>query len=912
MRVEVNGQVFSAQPHPGQCLRTYLRELGWFGVKKGCDAGDCGACTVHVDGRPVHSCLFPALRADGHRVTTIEGLAGDGELHPVQRDFLSAQGFQCGFCTAGLIMTVAGLDPGQRQDLARALKGNLCRCTGYRSIEDAIHGVVRVEEGPGGQPFGRNLPAPAGPQVVTGTARYTLDVHIDGLLHMKLLRSPHAHARITAIDTSAARAVPGVRAVFSHEDSPPRLYSTGRHEDPRFDPADTLLFDDVVRFRGQRVAAVVADTVAAAEEGCRRLVVTYEVLPAVFDPEEAMAPGSPVLHGDKGPGQDIADAERNIATEVHGDIGDVEAAFVKADVVQEHTYVSQRIQHAHLETHASIAWLDESGRLTVQTSSQVPFLTRNALCTLFDLPPEKVRVLCHRVGGGFGAKQEMLTEDVVALAALRTRRPVQLEFTREEQFTGTVTRHPVSVRVKASARRDGTLTALQLRVVSNTGAYGNHASTVIHGCNESIAVYRCANKKVDGYAVYTNTVPSGAFRGYGLSQTIFAVESAMDELARALGMDPVAFREHNVIRPGDHMVSISTEPDDVEIGSYGLGQCLAIVGEALRRGNDVQAPPGEEWLVGQGMALGMIDTIPPRGHRADARVALLADGRYQLAVGTAEFGQGTTTVHRQLAASVLGTRPERIRIVHADTDVVGHDTGAFGSTGIVVAGLAATRAAKALRERVIAAGAACASGEPSDCELDDDHVRCGDVRVPLAEIAASRAAGRELYATGSSEGSPRSVAFNVQGFRVAVHAGTGELRILQSVHAADAGRVVNPMQCRGQIEGGIAQAVGAAMYESVVLDEDGHVTTATFRNYHIPAFGDVPRPEVYFADTADVLGPLGAKSMSESPFTPVAPALANAVREATGIRFDTLPLARDRICLAIAADREAHAAACER
>jgi CO/xanthine dehydrogenase Mo-binding subunit len=351
------------------------------------------------------------------------------------------------------------------------------------------------------------------------------------------------------------------------------------------------------------------------------------------------------------------------------------------------------------------------------------------------------------------------------------------------------------------------------------------------------------------------------------------------------------------------MVSFSTEPDDVEIGSYGLDQCLAIVREALRRGNGVRAPAGEGWLAGQGLALGMLDTIPPGGHRADARISLLADGRYQLAVGTVEFGQGTTTAHRQLAASVLGTRPERIGVVHADTDHVGHDTGAFGSTGIVVAGLAATRAAEALRERVIAVGAECAGLEPSGCELDEDQVRCGDVRVPLAEIAASQATGAELSATGSSEGSPRSVAFNVQGFRVAVHAGTGEIKILQSVHAADAGRVINPMQCRGQIEGGIAQAVGAAMYESLVLDDDGHVTTATFRNYHIPAFGDVPRTEVYFAGTADVLGPLGAKSMSESPFTPVAPALANAVRDAIGIRFDTLPLARDRICLAIAADR---------
>ncbi|MFD5384366.1 molybdopterin-dependent oxidoreductase [Streptomyces sp. NPDC127074] len=904
MKIEVNGEIFSEPARPGQCLRSYLRDLGWFGVKNGCDAGDCGTCTVHVDGRPVHSCLCPAFRAAGHRVTTVEGLARAGDLHPVQRDFLSAQGFQCGFCTAGMITTVAALDPAQMRDLPRALKGNLCRCTGYRSIEDAVHGIVQVEQDPGGEPFGRNLAAPAGPQVVTGTARYTLDVPVDGLLHVKLLRSPHAHARITAIDTSAARAVPGVHTVLTHEDSPPRLYSTGRHEDPKGDPADTRLFDDVVRFAGQRVAAVVADTVAAAEEGCRRLAVTYDLLPSVFDPEEAMAPGAPVLHGDKGAEQYIAHAKRNIADQVHGDIGDVEAAFAEADVVRERTYVTQRIQHAHLETHASIAWLDESGCLTVRTSSQVPFLTRKALCTLLDLPTEKVRVVCGRVGGGFGAKQEMLTEDVVALAALRTGRPVKLEFTREEEFTATVTRHPVGVRVKVAARRDGTLTAVQLRVVSDTGAYGNHACTVSRSCNESIAVYRCANKKVEGYAVYTNHMPSGAFRGYGLSQTIFAVESAMDELARALGMDPIAFRERNVIRPDDAMVSFSTEPDDVEIGSYGLDQCLTLVDTALRRGNDVQAPPGEEWLVGQGAALAMMITSPPHGHRAEARIGLLPDGRYQLAVGTVEFGTGTTTVHQQLAASVLHTSPDRILIAQGDTDQVGYDTGGFGSTGTVVAGLASARAAESLRESIIAAAADHVGGERSAGELDEDQVCCDGVRIPLSELgAATQAAGRELRATGTCEGSPRSVAFNVQGFRVAVHTGTGEIRILRSVQAVDAGRVVNPMQCRGQIEGGVAQALGAAMYESLVMDEEGHVTTATFREYHIPQFADVPRTEVYFADTADALGPLGAKSMSESPFLPVAAALANAVRDATGVRLDTMPMTRDRVCLAIAASR---------
>lgn len=374
--IHINGRPFEDEPRAGQCLRTYLRERGWFGVKKGCDAGDCGACTVHVDGEPVHSCLYPAVRAEGRAVTTVEGLADEGgELHPVQQQFLDAQGFQCGFCTAGYLMTTAALDTEQLADLPRAFKGNLCRCTGYRAIEDAVRGVRRTEEPDAGRAVGRNLGAPAGPQVVTGTARYTFDLDVPGLLHMKLLRSPHPHARILAIDTAAALRVPGVHLVLTHHDAPERLYSTARHEHPTEDPDDTRLLDDTVRYIGQRVAAVVADSEAAAEEGCRRIEVTYEQLPYVTDPEEAMAPGAPVVH-DKGPESRIARPENNVVGEVHGEIGSVEEGFAEADVIYEETFRTQRVQHASLETHGAVAWYEtgEDGeeRLTVRSSTQPP------------------------------------------------------------------------------------------------------------------------------------------------------------------------------------------------------------------------------------------------------------------------------------------------------------------------------------------------------------------------------------------------------------------------------------------------------------------------------------------------------------------------------------------------------------
>ncbi|WP_072395184.1 molybdopterin cofactor-binding domain-containing protein [Hyphomicrobium sp. CS1GBMeth3] len=889
MTIHVNGRPVSKHPRAEQCLRTFLRENGFFGVKKGCDAGDCGACTVHVDGMPVHSCLYPAHRAVGRSVTTIEGLADGETLSPVQQKFVEAQGFQCGFCTAGMIMTVDKLTASQLDDLPAALKGNLCRCTGYRAIEDAICGIRHTEASAPGDAVGHNLMAPASCRIVTGREPYTLDTDMTGVLHLKLLRSPYAHARIVAIDKSAALAVPGVHLILTHEDAPPVLFSSGLHELDSDDPPDTLVLDSIVRFIGQRIAAVVADTEAAAEEACRKLDVTYELLPAIFDPLAAMQPGAPLLHND--PRKTATQPHRNIVAELHGDIGDSDAGFAAADSIHEGVYESQRVQHTHLETHASLAWVDDDGRLNVRTSSQVPFLARRRLATLFGLDPNRIRVICARVGGGFGGKQELLTEDITTLAALRLKRPVKLEFTREEQFIGATTRHPMQVRIRLGAKKDGALTAIEMDVVSNTGAYGNHAPGVLfHGCNESVALYKCPNKRITGYAVYTNAVPSGAFRGYGLSQINFAIESAIDELARTLAIDPFEMRRRNVVQPGDRMLAYNEHPHDVEFGSYGLDQCLDLAERALARDPGPTVDPSK-WQTGEGMAIGMLDTIPPRGHHANVEARLVADGAYEIATGTAEFGNGTTTVHAQLAATALNTDVGRIRVVQSDTDKSGYDTGAFGSTGTVVAGKATFAAATLLKARVIARAAALMKVPEQSCTLVADAVISGNARISLEEIA--RESG--ISARGQDGGSPRSVTFNVQAFKVAVHRVTGVVRILKSVHAADAGTVINPMQCRGQIEGGVAQAIGAALYEHVDIDESGRVTTNTLRGYHIPAFADIPRTEVLFADTSDALGPLGAKSMSESPFNPVAAALANAIRDATGRRFFATPLAADKI-----------------
>ncbi|MEV6306671.1 molybdopterin-dependent oxidoreductase [Actinoplanes sp. NPDC051861] len=898
MTMEINGNTHERAPRPGQCLRTFLREEGCFGVKKGCDTGDCGACTVHVDGKPVHSCVYPAFRAAGRSVTTIEGLAGSGELHPVQQRFLDAQGFQCGFCTAGMIMTAAALSADQREDLPRSFKGNLCRCTGYASILDAVSGPPRTATPPvSGAAVGSDVGAPAGPDVVTGQSRYTFDLDVPGVLHLKVLRSPHAHARIIAVDTSAALAVPGVEAVLTHKDAPDRLFSTAQHENEAEDPYDTRVLDEVLRFVGQRVAAVIASSEAAAEEGCRQLRVEYDVLPSVVDPRAALAPDAPVVHG----------AGSNVVAELHASLGDVSAGLASADCVFSATFRTARVQHASLETHGAVGWMDESGRLVIRSSTQTPFLTRRAVARLYDLPLERVRVVAGRVGGGFGGKQEMLVEDLVALAVLRTGRPVRWEYTRADQFVGATTRHPFEITMTGGARRDGTLTALQLDVLVDTGAYGNHGPSVMHhGCHESLAVYKCANMRTDAVTVYTNTVPAGAFRGYGLGQVTFAVESVLDELARGIGMDPVTFRELNVVRDGDDLTAPGAHADDLGIASYGLDQCLGRMREAYATTDE--APDG--WLVGQGMAIAMIAAGPPGGHFADATVTRLPDGRFEVAVGTAEFGNGSTTVHAQIAADELGVGTDRIVIRQSDTDVVRHDTGAFASTGVVVAGQAVLRAARALRA-AMAAESAGSAGSALGAEAAGPGVAAGSALGAEAAglgVVAGSALGAEaagpgvaagsgslLSAHGHFDGTPRSVAFNAQWFRVAVDPDTGELRILRSVHSADAGTVMNPRQLRGQIEGGVAQALGATLAEHVDIDASGQVTTTGFRQYHLPTVADVPRTEVHFAQTTDSIGPLGAKSMSESPFNPVSPALANAVRDAIGVRMTEIPLTADRI-----------------
>ncbi len=761
---------------------------------------------------------------------------------------------------------------------------------------------------------GQNLRKVDGARLITGASAFTDDIHLPGMLYGKILGSPHAHASIRRIDTSRARALAGVHAVLTYKDVPRVPHTTAGQAWPEPSPYDTYLLDTKVRFVGDRVAAVAADSRAIAEQALRLIDVDYEILPAVLDMEQAMAEGAPVIH-DEPDARNIHDAAHNVAAYILRELGNVEQGFGEADYVLEREFRTQRQQHCSLEPHISICWLDGDGRLVIRSSTQVPFHCRRQVAQILQLPVSRVHVIKPRIGGGFGGKQEMLLEDICGALALATHRPVKIEFTREEEFYMSRSRHPQILRMKMGFQRDGTIVASDLKVLATTGAYGSHASTVQGNTGSKVLpLYRAPHMRFECHVVYTNEPVAGAFRGYGCPQGFFAQESLMDEIAQFLDIDPVALRRKNAIRLGD-IDRLSAQLGEGREGlprvirSCGLPQCLDRGAAAIgwhKRGNR-RGDRHDARKRGIGMACAMQGSGIAGIDWASAFLKMNEDGSFSLQVGASDVGGGADTVLSQIAAEALGVTLDKIIITSGDTDLTPFDVGAYASSTTIISGGAVKKAADKVRAQVLRLASQM-------LEAPADALVCAGNRIsaPGKSISMADLAMHALYrekvqimdgASHFNTDSPPP--FSATFAEVEVDTQTGRVRVHHLATAVDLGVAINPMQAEGQVEGAVTQGLGFALTEELLLDGDGCSRNPNFLDYKIFTTKDMPALTTILVETEEPLGPYGAKSVSEVPINAVAPAIANAIFDAVGVRLRKLPIRPEDVLQALCREQEA-------
>ncbi len=750
--------------------------------------------------------------------------------------------------------------------------------------------------------------------LATGTEKYTADEHPQGLLYAKILSSPHAHANITKIDTSKAWEVKGVKAILTWEDVPRVAHTTAGQGYPEPSAYDTFMLDKKVRYLGDRVAAVAAETLEAAEEAARAIEVEYERLRPIFNPRDAMKDGAPIIHDEPEAHMPVPvpyDPSRNMAAQVEATVGDVEAGFAEADVVVEREFEIHQASHCAMEPHTCMTFLDTRGRLVIRTSTQVPFHVRRIVAARLQLPVQKIRVIKPRVGGGFGGKQEVLLEDICAALTLKTRKPVLLAYSRAEEFTSSRTRHPQILAVKAGAKRDGTLTAYSLDITMNTGAYGSHALTVV--CNsgsKTLPLYRWQNLYFRGTSVYTNLPVGGAYRGYGATQAYFPLECIMDELAEELGLDPLVLRQQNAIALGEtspifQALGEGTEGVPQTIGSTGLLECIQRGAEAIGweskrgKGRNVAGPIKR----GVGCACLMQGSSIPEIDMGAAYIKMNEDGSFNLQLGSADIGTGSDTILGQIAAQTIGTSVERMTVYSADTDFTPFDVGAYASSTTYLTGEAVRKTALDIRKQIIDYASQMLTTPAEEIRLEDGIAYGAKGRqatfsqIALHSLYLSNQSQIQAVSSHITHKSPPP--FSAQFAEVEVDTETGEVKVLHYVGAIDCGTAINPQLAEGQNDGAIANGISYALTEEFLFDRRGKLLNTDFNQYKIFSAADMPRIETILVPTWEPTGPYGAKSVSEIGINGPVPAIANAIYHAVGIRLTSAPFTAEKVLRAL-------------
>ncbi len=948
--VTLNGQARSYETTQGERLLDLLRRQGIISVRNGCDGeGSCGACAIQLNGRLVNSCLLLAAQVDGGVIDTVERLGDHVTLDPIQQAFVDAGIVQCGYCTPAMVLAIKELldhtpNPSQA-DVKDALSGTFCRCTGYQQVFGAVQLAVERRLDPAASAadlspefrpelrlVGKSGGKIDGPYLSRGGRAFVDDFVEPGTCVLKMLRSPYAHAIVKKVDVSKALALPGVVFIGTKDNCPDIYYGQAGQGFPEPSPYDRKMFGDKVLHVGDRVAAVVAETAEIAAQAMALIDVEYEALEPVLSIEAARAPGAPIIHDGEisyvvGAPDDLdnsaatpaggkviyqfpihGDPHRNLAASVSGGIGDLAKGFEEAEVTLEREYYGGRVQCTPVEPHVVYSRIEED-RLVIRASTQVPWHVRRIIARLLDLPENKIRVIKARTGGAFGAKQDMVLEEVAAWCTWMTGRAVHFRFTREEEFIASRTRHPMRVRVKLGAKRDGKLTAVYMDLHANTGPYGSHCLTVpMNACSKALPLLLCDHMGFDVHTWYSNIPPTGAYQGYGAPKGSFALQLACAEMAHELGMDPLAFLEKNRVREGAMLEILKCLGEGREgvpqlVYSCGLGPALERGAELIEWGVPVEgAEPHIQ--VGKGVAIVQQGSGLPGLDSANAWVTQFADGTFMLHSGGTDLGTGLDTVTAKMVAEILELPLTAVAVTAADTDVTPFDVGAYASSGTFFSGGAAQDAARKMKDILLDVAAEMLVEPLDNLELVYPcTVRGMSGQVSSEDIARFTQTGTgrgQLTSVGKFITDKGSFPYGAHFAQVAVDTRTGKVTLQKFYALQDCGTPINPALALGQIYGGALKTIGSAMFEEMVLDDKGRCLNADLLDYKVPMINDLPddfRCELVYTD--DPFGPFGSKSIAEISCNGAAPAIAAAIHDAAGVWMREWPFTPEKVLRAL-------------